>query len=326
MDFEDIIGQDRIISRLKNVIKNDRINQSFLFEGPAYIGKKSLALSFAKTLLCNNKEKEACKSCSSCLKVESGNHPDLIIERAEGDSFKKKQIKTIQKMMRVLPYEGDKKIFILQNIDNMTQHAQNSFLKILEEPPEYAIIIMTVINSNSILPTIVSRCQRIKLLPVKNTEIQEYIIKKYNKTEKEARFISAFSNGIVGRAIYMCESKEFVNLREGVISLIDSVINHSEYKVFSEIDFFVQNKDKIEEIINIILMWFRDLIIYKKTNSQKFLINKDKNEKLYEHCKKIPSKKIYSIIETVKRTKNNINIKTNFELNMELMLLSMKGE
>lgn len=324
MDFTDIIGHEVIIKNLKQAIRNNNIAHSYLFEGPQSIGKKKLAKIFAKTLLCKSGGLEPCNKCSSCIKIDSGNHPDFYIISPEGNYFKKEQVDEIQRTMRMLPYEGVRKVYILEDIHKMTQEAENSFLKTLEEPPDYAVIIMTVINSYSILPTIVSRCQVVRFNSVDNKKIQDMLIHKFNKSKEEARFIASFSNGIVGKAINLAKSDEFKSLRKEVISTIDEILNSDRFRVFSISQFFEENKEYIEDILDMMTLWFRDLLIIKESGNSEFLINKDKIDILNSHCYKLSRNKIHDIIDMIARTKNNIFSNVNFQLAIEVLLLEMQ--
>jgi len=324
MDFYDVIGHDGIIKNLQNTIKHKNISHSYLFEGPKAIGKVKLANVFAKTLLCEEQGIRPCNKCSSCLKFDSGNHPDFHIEGPDGDYFKKGQIEEIQRTMRMLPYEGIRKVYILEDVDKMTEEAQNSFLKTLEEPPAYAIIIMSTINSYSLLPTIISRCQLLKFTPVVNHKIERILIDKYSKSEEDAKFITSFSGGIIGKAIELSQSEVFRKLREDTIDVIDKALNGDKFKIFSLNGFFEENKGEIEDILDIIQIWFRDILLMKESSNSRFLINKDKIEILNSQCNKLSKDKIHDIIEVVRRTKDNIASKVNYQLSIEVMLLKIQ--
>ncbi|SCG81737.1 DNA polymerase III subunit delta' [Proteiniborus sp. DW1] len=324
MDFNEIIGHENIIESLKNAIRNDSVSHSYLFEGPKSIGKEKLAKVFAKTLLCQRGGDNPCNTCPSCMKIESGNHPDFYMEYPDKDSFKKEQIDELQRTIRKLPLESNRKVYILDDVNKMTQQAQNSFLKTLEEPPAYVIIILLATNGYSLLPTIVSRCQIVKFTPIERQKIEKALIKNYNRSEDQARFIAVFSNGIIGRAIELSSSDEFKMLRDETIEKIDIVINGDKLKVFSVSDFFEHNKDIIDEILDIILLWSRDLLIYKETGNVDILINKDKVDLILNQCKKLSKPKIMDILDVVRRTKEDIHSNVNFQLAIEVMLLNIQ--
>lgn len=324
MDFNDIIGHEKIIESLKSAIRNNSVSHSYLFEGPKSIGKEKLAKTFAKTLLCQKGGDSPCNICPSCMKIESGNHPDFYMEYPDKDSFKKEQIEDIQRTMRKIPLEANRKIYILDNVDKMTQQAQNSFLKTLEEPPAYAIIILLATNSYSLLPTIVSRCQTVKFTPIERKRIEEALVNNYNRSEEQARFIASFSNGIIGKAIELSSSDEFRLLRDGIIEKLDTVVNGDKLKVFSVSEFFEQNKEHIDEIMDIILLWYRDLLIYKETRNIDFMINKDKVNLISNQCQKLSKQRIMDILDVARRTKEDIHSNVNFQLAIEVMLLNIQ--
>ncbi len=324
MDFDDIIGHEKIIESLKNAIRNSSVSHSYLFEGPKSIGKEKLAKVFAKTLLCQKGGDSPCNTCPSCMKIESGNHPDFHVEYPDKDSFKKEQIEELQRTIRKIPLESNRKIYILDDVDKMTQQAQNSFLKTLEEPPGYAVIILLATNSYSLLPTIVSRCQVVKFTSVEKHKIEKALIKNFNRTEEQARFIALFSNGIIGRAIELSESDEFKLLRDETLEKLDVIINGDKLKIFSVSDFFEQNKERIDEIMDIVLLWYRDLLIYKETKNIDFLINKDKTDLISYQCQKLSKERIIDILDVVRRTKEDIHSNVNFQLSVEVMLLKIQ--
>lgn len=324
MDYNDIIGHEKIIESLKTAVKNNLVFHSYLFEGPKSIGKEKLAKVFAKTLLCQRGGETPCNTCPSCMKIESGNHPDFYMEYPDDDSFKKEQIEEILRTIRKVPLESKRKVYILDDADKMTQQAQNSFLKTLEEPPGYAVIILLATNGYSLLPTITSRCQIVKFNSIERHVIENVLVDKFNKSREQARFIASFSNGIIGRAIELAESDDFKKLRDETIEKLQIVMNGDKLKAFTVSEFFEQNKEKIEEIMDIILLWYRDLLIYKETQNKDFLINKDQIELIFQCCQRLSKKKIMDIIDIVNRTKEDIRSNLNFQLVTEVMLLNIQ--
>lgn len=324
MDFTDVAGHQSIINNLKSIIIKNNISHSYLFEGPKSIGKSKVARVFAKTLLCEKKIEYSCNICSSCVKFDSGNHPDFYIKKTDGEALKKEHIEDIQKSVSILPYEGKRKIFILEDIDKITKQAQNSFLKTLEEPPKYVVILMTVTNSNILLPTIISRCQILKFLPLEQGEIINLLINKYKKSRDEAAIISSFSNGIVGKAVTIAKSREFQDIREEIINIINEVINSDRARIFTLKEFFNNQKDRIEDILDLMITWFRDVLILKELNENQFIINADKKSLLSSHSLKLTKKKIYEIIKIINSTKMNIFSNVNYDLAIEVMLLTIQ--
>lgn len=325
MDFSDIIGHKRVIDNLQKAIKKGTVNHSYIFEGPDSTGKTLVAEVFAKTLLCKEKMSFPCNQCSSCIKFDSHNHPDFYIETSTGNSIKKEQIEELQKTIRIFPYESEKKVYVIKDAHKMTKDAQNCFLKTLEEPPSYAIIILTVNNSYSILPTVLSRCQVIRFRPVENKLIEDILVKRYGQTQEKAKFISSFSNGVVGKAINLSQSERFNDIRNNVIDIIDCILkDNDKYRALSFVDFFEKEKDSIDDILDIISVWFRDILVMKETNNSKIITNIDKLDIIKKQANKLSKNKINDIIDIVEKTKDDIKLNVNYQLSLEVMLLKIQ--
>lgn len=310
MNFDHIVGHEKIINNFKNAIDNKQIAHSYIFEGPRSIGKKTTALALARALLGQDFQTE--------------NQPDFFIIDNDDNTIKKEEIEELQKDIKVRPFAGNKKVYVICEAEKMTRSAQNSFLKTLEEPPDYASIILTSVNKNKLLRTIVSRCQLVSFNHVRSEKIEELLIDKYKKDEKDASFLASFSQGIVGRAINLSMDDKFSNLREETIEAIDTTITSSKEKIFTTSVFFEKNKDDIEEILDIMLFYFRDLAIYKEIRNDRHIINSDLMDKIKNHSNKLENKALHDIIQVILDTKENINLKVNFSLNIEIMLLEIQ--
>ncbi len=323
MDFTNIIGHEKIIDNLKKAIDNNQISHSYLFEGEESIGKKMVALSLAKTLLCKEGGLEPCNRCNSCLKFDNFNHPDFQLIEPEKDIIKKEEIDDMIKSINIAPLESSRKIIIIDDSHKMRVEGQNGLLKTLEEPPSYINIILVAPNKNNLIPTILSRCQIIPFYPVENKKIEDLLVSQYNKTKEEAKFIAHFTKGSVGRSIYISQSEDFFQNRDETLSIIDGIINGDKLKIFNSTDFFVKNKDIYEEILDIILYWFRDLIIYKEIGESELIINMDKIS-LLSNQSFLNIDKINDIIEKIIETRKSIERNVNYQLAIEAMLLSMQ--
>jgi len=320
MNFNRIIGHERAIESLKSSIKNAVVSHSYLFEGEEGLGKKKIALLFAKTLLCKEQKSEPCNRCSSCLKFDSGNHPDFYLVEPEKGKIKKDEIEGIIKKSTTAPFESTRKVFVIDDAHTMNLAAMNKFLKTLEEPPKYMNIIMISSSSNQLLPTIISRCQGIRFYPVESNKIVDMLVNIYNKDQVSAKFIAEFAKGSVGKSIKLAQSESFFVLRDNILKLINDIIMGDKTKIFSSIDFFNENKDNIDEILDVFLFYFRDLLIYKEIGESHLIINKDKMDYLSRQSF-IHTDKINDIIVKVQDTKENIKRNINFQLSIETMLL-----
>lgn len=322
MDFAQILGHENIIRNLQNAIKKEQISHSYLFEGEESIGKRMVALSFAKTLLCKKQKLEPCNNCNSCLKFDNFNHPDFELIEPEKDKIKKKEIDNIINNINIAPLESNRRIILIDDSDKIGLEGQNTLLKTLEEPPSYINIILITSQANKLIPTILSRCERIRFYPVENVKIENLLVSKYNKTVDEAKFISHFTKGSVGNAIKLSKTQELFEMREEILKIVDNIIKGDKFKVFSSIDFFLNNKENYEEILDIIIYWFRDLLLYKELGDTELLVNKDKTSLLSSQSF-LKEGQINDIINRTIDTKKDIKRNINYQLAIETMLLSM---
>lgn len=180
MSFKDIIGNDEAKYYLIESIKNNNIPHAYMFIGEEGIGKKLIALEYAKIIMCESNKTEACGRCKSCLIFDSMNHPDFFMIEPDGNNIKIEQIRNIKSNIYEKPIVSDKKVYIINDSQKMTTESQNSLLKILEEPPEYIVIILIVSNQNLILDTIKSRCNKVLFNKIDNNILKSFLIKNYN--------------------------------------------------------------------------------------------------------------------------------------------------
>lgn len=322
MDFNSILGHEKQIEAIRNSINNSRISHSYLFEGEEGLGKRDIALAFSKTLLCKEGGDEPCNTCNSCIKFDGENHPDFKILAPDNGLIKKSEIDKLINSMATSPFESKRKVLIIQDCDMMRLESQNALLKTLEEPPEYINIILITTSSTKILPTILSRCQIIKFYPLGSEKIVGLLVKDYGMDKDRAKFIADFTKGSLKKSIELAQDESFFHMREEIVKILDSLIKGDKIRALNSMDFFNSNKDRIEEALDIILYWFRDLLIYKEVGNIPLLVNRDKIDIISEQSF-IDLNKINDIIYKVEDTKTNINKNINFALSIETMLLSI---
>ncbi|MBW1674589.1 MAG: DNA polymerase III subunit delta', partial [Deltaproteobacteria bacterium] len=190
--FKEIIGQDKAITFLKRIIAGDTIAPAYLFTGIQGIGKTTTAMAFALLINCMDPvDGNGCKRCSSCKKIIDGNHPDLII--IEPDKDKKgigiNQIREINRHLAFSPALERYRIIIVDPAEKMTDEAANAFLKALEEPPPHNIFILNVRDPGELLPTIISRCQKVPFKPLPTEAVVNWLIKEENMDKEKAQIV-----------------------------------------------------------------------------------------------------------------------------------------
>jgi len=320
MQFDNVVGQERIKDYLTNSVKKDNLTHGYIFEGPTNIGKLEIAKTFAQLILCKNSDERPCEKCSSCIKANTNNHPDIHVLKLDENSIKRKNIDEIQHSVYMKPYESIKKAYIIDEAHKMTQQAANTFLKTLEEPPEDTIIILLTINRDLLLDTITSRCKVIEFDMVPKKEIVRVLYEKYNLEEREANIISGYSKGNLYKAIKIYEGEDKTLIyRDEISEMLDRILEKGKTEIYEYEKYFNDNKDNIDEIIDVIMIWFRD-VLFVKENINDMIINTDKIDMLKKHSKSKSSIRLAGLYSVFQETYDDYNRNVNYNLIIENML------
>lgn len=330
MVFDDIVGQSNVIKNIKNALTNGRIAHAYLFCGPDGVGKSIAASTLAGALNCRNRGTDPCGVCPSCIRARDGNHPDIIHVRARKHAKSEKlsisvdDIRDVQMDMQKKPYEEGIKVYIIHDAEKITEQAENALLKILEEPPSYIVIILLTNKQYSLLGTILSRCQIIKFSRAPEKEIENYLIAKMGTSKDQARYIAAFSDGIVKKALEFLNDEDFKKNRDKIVEMSKELYQKDKINILSYVDYFIGNKDRIDSVLDMMMSWFRDIMIFKECKDSKYLINLDKADIIASESSKFTYSSLYKIIKIIKETADKIKSNVNFQLSIEIMLLSIQ--
>ncbi len=260
MSFERIIGNDKVKQFLNKAINENHILHSYLFSGIEGIGKKLFAIEFAKKILCIEQNDEQ-ENCLSCLKFKSSNHPDFMILEPENNVIKIEQIRNMQEKISEKPIVSKKKVYIIVDSDCMTKEAQNCLLKTLEEPPEYATIILTTANESKLLNTIKSRCIKVKFNGLLENEINQYL-KQNEIVVNEENYIK-ISQGSIGKLLDIKEDEDVYNQVNIVLENIDK---NTLIDILNKAEILYSQKDKIQEILDYINIYLYNTKDIRKIN------------------------------------------------------------
>ncbi|MCG2758822.1 MAG: DNA polymerase III subunit delta' [Desulfobacteraceae bacterium] len=351
--FESIVDQKQPIRLLKNILLNRTIPNALLFSGIDGIGKNTTAIAFAMACNCGGKESifspdaeatkanngyssddhlsaaDPCGHCRSCRKIQSGNHPDIIRVEPSGPFIRIKQIRDICDTLSLKPYEARLRIVIISDAQAMNPQAANALLKVLEEPPDRTVLILTALQPSDLLPTIVSRCQHIRFSPIHREELKTFLVEKHGLDAKDAAIFSAMANGSVAKALSMIRKNSQANwvcLRDWLLNIIglEQVGSLSLQPIIILLSFaerLSKNKEIIQDSLEIIKTYLRDLIIYKYSPEK--IINKDLIRKIQYASQKIAVKSLLSQIEAIQTAQKDIQANTNLRLTLEVMMLRL---
>lgn len=326
LSFQEIVGHDQIKEHFQKAIEAHKVSHAYILTGEAGMGRKSLANAFALTLLCEKGKSEPCMECHACKQVLSGNHPDLIyVSHGKPGSIGVDDIREqINDTIMVRPYSSYYKIYIVDEAEKMTQQAQNALLKTIEEPPSYAIIILLTTNQDAFLPTILSRCVQLKLKPLRDFVVKSYLIEHLQVPEADADIYAAFARGNLGKAITIASSEDFGHMRQEVLHLLRHIKDTNISELLDYIRKLKEDNMDIQECLDFMQMWYRDVLLYKVTKDINLLIFKDE----YGRFKEISNHSSYDglekILQAISKAKVRLDANVNMELAMELMLLVMK--
>ncbi|MCM1284200.1 MAG: DNA polymerase III subunit delta' [Muribaculaceae bacterium] len=325
--FCDIIGHEQIISHLQRAIAADKVSHAYILNGPEYSGKRMLADAFAMALQCEAEEGEKpCLACRSCRQAISYNQPDIFyVSHEKPNTISVDDIRTqINNDIVIKPYSSQYKVYIVDEAEKMNPQAQNALLKTIEEPPAYAVILLLTTNADAFLPTILSRCITLNLKAVKEEAIQAYLMKHYQIPDYQAQVCAAFAQGNVGKAIQLAASEDFNGMKASVMQLVKRLEDIDLYEFGGAIKQIGEYKLAIQDYFDLIMIWFRDVLYMKATNDVNGLIFKDEVYDIKRQAAKHSYPGIETILKALQTAKVRLNANVNFDLTLELLLLTIK--
>lgn len=324
--FSSIIGHEQIKEHLQNAISMNKVSHAYIFNGPDKSGKMSLAKSFAMALQCEQQSTEGCMKCHSCKQALSGNQPDIIyLTHEKPNTISVDDIrKQINSDIQIKPYASPYKIYIIDEAEKMNQQAQNALLKTIEEPPAYVVILLLTNNADTFLPTILSRCIILNLKMVPSDIIRNYLMEEYQVPDYKADVCAAFSQGNVGKAIQLASSEDFNEIKNSALQLLKRIKDIELYEMIEAIKQISKYKLEINDYFDLMLIWYRDVLLYKATSDANSLIFRDEVHNIKKQASKSSYEGLESIIKALDKVKIRLNANVNFELAMELLLQTIK--
>lgn len=302
MNFNEILGNNKIKQDLQEIIDNNTISHSYMFVGIDGIGKKLIAKEFARKILCLNKQNQNCVTCDSCIKFNSGNNPDFLEIFPDGNSIKIAQMREMQEKVYQKPIVSDKKVFIIDQVEKMTEEAQNSLLKTLEEPPEYMVIILITSNENKLLNTVKSRCIRINFTGLSKQDITKYA--GAHQINIASQNLLEMCGGSIGKLEKINENiDDYNSLELATNKLIDGKLKN----VVEEMNCFnilYESKEIIQDLLDYMTVLIYLHISKEKDYRQKFL----------------------NTIKLIEETKQRLNSNTNYDMSIDNLLFKIWEE
>lgn len=324
--FKDIIGHEKIIHHFQTAIQKGQVSHAYILEGETGSGKKMLAKAFAQALQCETHGADSCQECHSCKMAESGNHPDIIwVKHEKPNTISVDEIRSqVNGDIGIKPYNGSYKIYIVDEADKMNEQAQNALLKTIEEPPAYAVILLLARQTGSFLPTILSRCITLSLKPVEEEKITEYVLGHTNLSREEAEFCAGYSMGNLGKAMSLATSEHMEEMKKECVHLLSYLHEMEVYEVICSIKEINRYKEDILEFLDMMMIWYHDVLVLKTTGSADRIVFKEHYNLLTKLAIHMTYEGIQNILYAFDKVKIRLRANVNFEVALELLLLTIK--
>jgi len=337
-----VIGQERVKNLLLSSLRTNRLAHAYLFYGNEGVGKDAMALELARILQCENAGEEACDSCSSCIRMNSLQHPDVRFTTAlpvgkgekiddaplaklgeaevrivqeqfslkgknpyhrisipKANIIKISSIRDVRRRSTMSAFSGRRKIFIISRADEMGEEASNTLLKTLEEPGAETILILTTAYRDTLLPTILSRCQNVRFDPLTEEEIRMALIGRENVSMDDASIVARLANGSYTRAMDLLEA-DVTRQRHDVVAFVRLALGTNVVGLADEIDRLSDRRDKdaTDRFLSLMLMWFRDVLVMVQGGS---VINLDQSDDLKRFIAKFPRANLIGVVTDIDR-------------------------
>src|SRR5574337_2012834 len=333
MPFDDVIGQARAVGFLQRALTTGRVAHAYLFSGPAGVGTRAAALAFAQALNCEARQRsgdgrqptaaaDGCGECRACRNIANGQHPDVQMIEPDGTTVKIEQIRTLEADAALVPYEGQWKVFILDNAERMTEAAANALLKTLEEPAKDTVFVLLTGAVAALLPTIVSRCQVVTFSPLPHGQIEALLI-GHGMGSSQARLMASLSRGSIERAL----SPEVASLpatRDLLLEGLGRGLQGGPAALVELAETLSKDREKLQQQLELLSTWFRDLMVAKASGRRDWLVNDDRGEAVVRQADGLPMDAILDGLRAVHTAMDNMTRNANPRLSMEDLLLRLR--
>ncbi len=321
--------QPKAYKRLSTILKKGNIPHALLFSGIEGVGKQAAAMMFA--MACNCPAGHIpCGCCKSCNKIQSGSHPDIHLIEPKGSVTRIDQVRSLCGALAMKPYEAEVRVAILSGAHTMNPEASNALLKVLEEPPDRTVLILTAIQLSDLLPTIVSRCQHISFSPVPQKKLEAFLLEK-GVDPKEAVIISALANGSlakIGLSPNMSRIRNWINRRNWLINELEAIAGAgtdagsvSSARILAFAEKLSKNKETLQDSLEIMKLWFRDIIICKYDPGK--IMNRDLGDRIQNVSKKTGVKLLLSKIRAIQTAQKYLMSNANLRLTLDVLVMRL---
>ncbi|HEV8662356.1 MAG TPA: DNA polymerase III subunit delta' [Candidatus Methylomirabilis sp.] len=280
MGFEGILGHERAVGLLRQALRADRLAHAYLFVGPEGVGKRRVALALAQAANCLRPppEGDACGSCAACRKVAAGSHPDVLHLTPDEGTLRIDRVRALREEVGRRPYEGRRRFALLDPAEALTEQAQNALLKILEEPPGSTTFILLAGRAETLLPTVVSRCQRLAFGSVSEALIARHLAGAGVAADRAAA-LAALARGSVGKALALAGGALLEN-RDALVGRLFPALERGPAACVELAEEIARDREDLGEALELLLTWCRDLVVTAVLGHPRLVVNRDRADAL----------------------------------------------
>ena len=321
MPFADISGHDRIVEVLRRSLRSGKTAHSYLFEGVPGCGRKKTAMALVQALFCSILPDDACGSCPSCRKIDSGNHPDIHVVAPLPDKrdISIDQLREMQHILSLRPYEAPRKVCIIEPAERMSVSAANSLLKTLEEPPGNALIILLTENAGMLLSTVRSRCQLIRFAPLSPEHVLA-LLERSGMAPDTAALLAPMAGGSLQRALEL-DNETLTARREVVLSRVDQLDIRRIASVFDAAEELSGNRDATLELLDMLLSFFRDAVHLGAGSGE--IVNRSLRPALEAIATRRSFPRNLELLERIYETRRDVQRNANPKLALDHLFMAM---